>query len=222
MEGWIKLHRKIWDTSFSKRPSVTVVFIYLLTHANHQEATMLWGQEMSIQAGQLVTGRKSIAEQTGLTQQMVRTALVNLKLTNTITIKSYSKFSVITICNWNKYQESTSTSTTNQPATNQQITTNNNDKNEKNEIKRENTVSYLLTLNDEDIKELTATYKVDIMKLKEKAESLHNYCKSHGKIYKNYRALLQNALMRDFGKRGAPFVSKIDQLKKGGLNAIAS
>ena len=80
----------------------------------------------------------------------------------------------------------------------------------------------MLTLNDEDIKELTATYKVDIMKLKEKAESLHNYCKSHGKIYKNYRALLQNALMRDFGKRGAPFVSKIDQLKKGGLNAIAS
>lgn len=94
---------------------------------------------------------------------------------------------------------------------------------DKNRIeKRENTVSYLLTLNDEDIKELTSTYKVNLIQLKEKAESLHNYCKSHGKIYKNYRALLINALARDFGKKPAPFVSLIDKLKEGGEHAIIS
>lgn len=80
----------------------------------------------------------------------------------------------------------------------------------------------MLTLNDEDIKELTSTYKVNLIQLKEKAESLHNYCKSHGKIYKNYRALLINALARDFGKKPAPFVSLIDKLKEGGEHAIIS
>ena len=207
MDGWVKLHRKIWETSFSKRPSVAVVFIYLLTHANHQKTTMLWSKEHEIQAGQLVTGRKSIAEQTGLTQQMVRTALVNLQLTNTITIKPYSKFSVITVCNWNKYQESTNRTTKNQPTTNQQATTYNNVKNDK---KREESlttnmekapyknISYLQAVPESDMESLRTGIKVTPEQIRSKAEDLYNYCRSKNKSYSDYRAFLRNALKRDF------------------------
>lgn len=89
-------------------------------------------QGMIVKRGQLVTGRKALAAQTGLSEQTVRTSLNRLKSTNEITIASTNKFSVITIVNYGKFQDipemPTSTSTSNltsgQPATNQQLTTN--------------------------------------------------------------------------------------------------
>ena len=218
MEGWIKLHRKVWQTSFAKEPLTMALFFYLLAHVNHKPNELLLnGKLIKIEAGQLVTGRRSLARQTGLTERNVRTALVNLKTTHTIAITSTTKYSVITVLNWNYYQEATHTTTNKRPSSDPVATTNNNVKNEDNEIKRERTLSYLLTLNDEEVKELTSTYKVKQSQLKEKAESLHNYCKSHGKVYKNYKALLQNALMKDFGKKPVGFKSTMDELRKGGI-----
>ena len=89
-------------------------------------------QGMIVKRGQLVTGRKALAAQTGLSEQTVRTSLNRLKSTNEITIASTNKFSVITIVNYGKFQDvpemPTSTLTSNltsgQPATNQQLTTN--------------------------------------------------------------------------------------------------
>jgi hypothetical protein len=71
--------------------------------------------------------------------------------TNELTIKSTSKYTMLTVCNWETYQNdagainqpinkrSTSELTNNQPATNQQLTTNKNDKKVKNtkELKKE-------------------------------------------------------------------------------------
>jgi len=69
--------------------------------------------------------------------------------TNELTIKSTSKYTMLTVCNWGTYQteagainqpinkQSTSELTNNQPATNQQLTTNKNDKNYKNAKKKE-------------------------------------------------------------------------------------
>ena len=93
-------------------------------------------QGMTIERGQLVTGRKALAAQTGLSEQTVRTSLNRLKSTNEITIASTNKFSVITIVNYGKFQDvpemptSTLTSnlTNNQPAANQQLTTNEQEK----------------------------------------------------------------------------------------------
>jgi len=161
MEGWIKLHRKLWSTSFARNPNVTIVFIYLLTHANHQNSTLLFGKEMTIRAGQLVTGRKSISIQTGLTEQMVRSSLVNLQNTRTITSRAYSKFSVITICNWERYQGTTNKSTNRTPTTNQQPTTNNNIyKNVKNYKKEVFSKKTLTGAGDYDYDKNTQTYKL--------------------------------------------------------------
>ena len=136
-QGWIKLHRKLNQTAFKKKPLIVALFIDLLTNANHQKSTIIWNkQEMVIEAGQLITGRKALAERTGISEQSIRTGLTTLKSTNTITIKTYSKYSVITICNWKDYQSLTSKLTNNQPATNQQLTTN------KNEEKGENVYKY--------------------------------------------------------------------------------
>lgn len=89
-------------------------------------------QGMTIKRGQLATGRKALAAQTGLSEQTVRTSLNHLKSTGEITITSTNKFSLITIVNYGKFQDvpemltstSTNSLTNDQPATNQQLTTN--------------------------------------------------------------------------------------------------
>lgn len=138
MEGWIKLYRKSAAWQWATSPTRVALFWHLLLRANHKETK--W-RKVTIYPGQLLTGRKQLSIWTGLSEQQVRTALRDLIESKEITSKSYSKFSVITIANWQKYQQddakSTSTTpqqiTSNQPAINQQVTTSKNVKNVKNE-----------------------------------------------------------------------------------------
>ena len=127
--GFIALHRSLLSWGWHTDPATGWLFVNLLLMANWTDSE--W-QGMTIERGQLVTGRKALAAQTGLSEQTVRTSLNRLKSTNEITIASTNKFSVITIVNYGKFQDvpemptSTLTSnlTNNQPAANQQLTTN--------------------------------------------------------------------------------------------------
>ncbi len=60
---------------------------------------------------------------------------------------------------------------------------------------------YLLSIPEEDLKELREKYEASVSQVKRKAEQMHNYCEAKGKIYKNYRAFLENGLDKDFGRR---------------------
>lgn len=140
-QGYIKLYRKIQENAFYKKSEVVHLFIHLLLCANHKDKKIIWNkEELIIKTGQLITGRKQLSKETGISEQTIRTCLTTLKSTNTITIKSTSKFSLISILNWCNYQSNSTSKltikpTNNQPATNQQLTTNNNDKNDKNDKK---------------------------------------------------------------------------------------
>lgn len=62
-------------------------------------------------------------------------------------------------------------------------------------------LNYLMPLPVEDVKEFTARFEASPQKIQDKAESLFLYCQSKGRKYKDYRALLLNALKRDFEPR---------------------
>lgn len=127
--GFVALHRSLLSWGWHADPATGWLFVNLLLMANWTDSD--W-QGMTIKRGQLVTGRKALAAQTGLSEQTVRTSLNHLKSTGEITIASTNKFSVITVINYGKFQDisemltSTLTSnlTSDQPATNQQLTTN--------------------------------------------------------------------------------------------------
>lgn len=89
--------------------------MYILLSANH-EKTRYMGHEVPV--GAFVSGILSIAENTGLSVQNARTSLKKLEKSGEITIKSTNKFSIISVNNWKKYQD------TNKPLTNDQQTTN--------------------------------------------------------------------------------------------------
>lgn len=99
--GWIKLHRKIQDWEWYRDGNTFRLFIHLLLSANRKPQS--W-KGIVIGRGDLATGRKSLSAQTGLSEQSVRTSLERLRSTNEVTSKSTSKYSIITIVNYDTYQ----------------------------------------------------------------------------------------------------------------------
>lgn len=139
-QGWVMLHRKMVEWEWYTEPNVVRLFIHCLLRANHVDAK--W-RGIEIKRGQFVTSADKLATELGLTRQKIRTALGNLQITSEITIKTSTQHTVITVNNYDSYQGATNETTNNQPAKqptnnqrdNHQITTNNNDKNIKNENK---------------------------------------------------------------------------------------
>ena len=119
--GFIKLNRNILSWRWYSDVITFRVFLHLLLKANYKDGEF---EIHTIKRGQLVTGRKSLAKELKLSEQSIRTALEHLKSTNEITIKATSKYSIITINSYDKYQSVTNTSTNNQPTANQQPTSN--------------------------------------------------------------------------------------------------
>lgn len=105
--------------------------MHLLVVANHKPSK--W-KAIEINRGQRLTGRQALALETGLSEQEIRTALNKLKSTGELTINPTNKFSLITVCNYEEYQEceddnQPTVQPTVQPASNQRSTTNKNVKN---------------------------------------------------------------------------------------------
>jgi hypothetical protein len=107
MAGWIKVFRSLLDWEWYKKPNMVHLFIHLLLSANHESKK--W-QGIEIKRGQLVTGRKSLSKATGISERSIRTCLEMLKTTSELTIKTTNKYSIITICKYEDYQELKSTS----------------------------------------------------------------------------------------------------------------
>ena len=137
MEGWIKLYRQFIKWEWYKDSHTKDLFIHLLLLANHEENQ--W-QGKTIKRGQLITSVNHLAEECGISTQNVRTSLKKLKSTHEITIKTTNKYTLVTIENYDKFQgevieithEPTSKLTIKQQTTNNQLTTNKNDKNDNN------------------------------------------------------------------------------------------
>jgi 23S rRNA A1618 N6-methylase RlmF len=138
MSGWIKIHRKFLDWQWFQKPEAVQLFIYMLLKANHKDGN--W-QGHEIKKGQFITSAQTISNDTKLSLQVVRTLLKKFELTNEIIVKSTNKFTMLTICKYECYQdESNATNkqlTNKQQTTNKQLTTNKNDKNNKENIYRE-------------------------------------------------------------------------------------
>ncbi len=138
MNGWIKIHRKFLDWQWFDKPEAVKLFIYLLLRANHKDG---YWQGHEIKKGQFITSAQTISNDTKLSLQTIRTLLKKFELTNEIVVKSTNKFTMLTICKYECYQDENDTTnkqlTNKQQTTNKQLTTNKNDKNNKEYIYRE-------------------------------------------------------------------------------------
>lgn len=142
MEGWIKLWRQFSHWEWYTDLYVKSVFIHLLINANHKEG---YWKGIVINKGQLVTSLEHLANELHITVQQIRTALNKLKTTSEITSKSTNKYTIITICNYDRYQgfendEQQTNQQANQQTNNKQSTTNKNNKNDNNKKNEKNSI----------------------------------------------------------------------------------
>lgn len=182
--GYIKDWRKIKEWEWFKAPHMYKLFMHLIREANYKDTRY---QGRLIKRGQLVTGRKVLSAETGISEQSVRTCLERLVDSKEINIIPTSKFSIITIIEYNTYQsgddnnnqpinqQANQQSTINQPASNHQSTTSKElfkkVKKVKKKSKSVNQTEYL-----PDFLEIWTSYKCPTKKIgsKEKAQTKYN------------------------------------------------
>ena len=105
--GWVKLHRKINENIFlMKDNNAWLVFTKLLIIVNSK--------------GEYGGGRNQLGELVNLNPRTLYDVLQRLKTQQVINIKSNKLYSVITICNWSKYQVLPNRQSNNEPTMSQQ------------------------------------------------------------------------------------------------------
>jgi hypothetical protein len=128
MNGYVKLYRSILEWEWLDDPVTVQVWVYCLAKANY--SIQRWHGEI-LQPGQFITSLGHMAKELGITRQKLKTAINHLKSTNNLTSTSTNKWTLITIEKWELYQTAgervtnklTSNLTNEQPASNQQVIT---------------------------------------------------------------------------------------------------
>ena len=124
MDGWLKLYRSILDSAVFQDAEVLKVWIWLLCNVSfEQHDTVCYGKVIHLKPGQIATGRKKIAQCTDLNENKVYRALTTIKSLGNIEIKSTNKYSIITVVNWDKYQDENVKRTSSEQQNNSRTTT---------------------------------------------------------------------------------------------------
>ena len=118
-KSFIVINRKILKWHWYDDVNVTRLFIHLLLIANWEDKK--W-HGILVKRGQVITGRKTLSKETGLSEQQVRTSLDKLISTKEITKSTTNKYTIITVNNYTKYQNYNQQATNKQPTNNQQTT----------------------------------------------------------------------------------------------------
>lgn len=122
--NWIKLFTKFVAWEWYKDQNTKALFIHCLLKANWKDGKF---EGNIIPRGSFVTSLDSLNKELGLSVQEIRTALKHLISTNELTSKSTNKYRIITVVNYELYQQHNkqlnNQLTSNQQTTNNQLTT---------------------------------------------------------------------------------------------------
>lgn len=109
---FIKLDRNILDWGWYTDANTFRVFVHLLLKAQIKDEMY---KGVKIKRGDVVASYGSIGKALCLTYDQSRTAIEHLKITNEITVKRHPKFLVISIVNYNRYQDKPQSRTQSKP-----------------------------------------------------------------------------------------------------------
>lgn len=170
MKGYIKLYRQIADNPIFQDSDMFKLWIYCLLKASHKKhEVMVERQTVQLSPGEFVTGRFALAED--FNKGVKKSKQVNdrtlwrwmktLEKWQMLSIKPTNKYSIVTIENWEFYQQQDRTNehqndhqmSSSCPSNDHQMSTNKNVKNEKNEKKIDDNDDWLF--DDSDYPEIT-------------------------------------------------------------------
>lgn len=230
-QGYIRYHRKILDNPIvMKDADYFAIWSYLLLKATHKKMSVIFkGKKIELQPGQLITGRKIIANDLkGISESKIYRVLSCYESEQQIEQQKDTKNTLITIVNWCNYQKNEQQIeqqlNNKWTTTEQQLNTNNNVNNEINEInikekdKKENDKIHFadfVTMTNVEYESLVNTYGNDFAN--QCITVLDNYKGSSGKKYKSdYRAILSWVVdsVKKKNKDGNDFKTKHERSKE--------
>lgn len=104
MGSYIKIDRKILEWEWYRNEHTKNLFFHCLLKANWKDAKF---EGKVIARGSFVTSVKRLSEELDLTSDEIKTALKHLIQTGEITKQTTNKYTVITVSNYDSYQELT-------------------------------------------------------------------------------------------------------------------
>jgi len=105
MSGWIKLHRSLMSHWCAEEPEALAVWVRLLMEANHSSIKKLFnGVLVEINRGQTVFGLEAFSKKSGVSIAKLRRYLDLFEKEGMIDRQKTSKYSLITITCYDKYQ----------------------------------------------------------------------------------------------------------------------
>lgn len=104
--GWIKVHRALLDHWCATEPEALSVWVRLLCEANFEsKKSMINGCLIDVERGQLVFGLDAFSKKSGVSVSKLRRIISMLESDGMISRQKTSKYSLISIDCYDKYQE---------------------------------------------------------------------------------------------------------------------
>jgi len=104
--GFVLLHRKIWESKDFKSTLETVIFIYLLSKACHEPIEVLYRRKrISLQRGEVCIALRDLAKKFEITLKRTRTIISSLIGAQNMAQRRERTLSVYSIVKYNKYQK---------------------------------------------------------------------------------------------------------------------
>lgn len=116
MSGWIKIYREIaqhWIYQDAEKFKWWIDLLFMAAHEDYK--TLINGNLISLKRGQLSVSLSFLASRWGRSKEKVLNFLKLLESDNMITRNSDRKSTIITICNYESYQDVSDQSPTNEP-----------------------------------------------------------------------------------------------------------
>jgi hypothetical protein len=104
--GYVKLWRKLEDSQIFQNEKALKIWIWILIKANHQKNTVLFGrQKINLDKGQFIMGLNKASEHLCLAKSTIHFWINYLKDLGQVELKKTNKYTIITILNWDDYQD---------------------------------------------------------------------------------------------------------------------
>lgn len=218
--GYIKLYRQILKNPVVCKDSDHFsIWVYLLLNATHDNLDAIFnGVRITLKPGQLITGRKSISNDLNVDESKVRRVLNLFEKDQQISRQRSNKNSLITILKWSLYQGSDQQNeqqpTNNRPTSDQQVTTNKNEKNDNNEKNDKNT-----NLNKKDVVRFKKPNLDEIIKyireenLRVDENVFFDYYESNGWVVGKNKMKDWKATLRNWNRKNVQVVNAKKSIK---------
>ncbi len=105
-DGWIILHRKIYNSKDFNNQLEVAIFMYLLTMASHKPIQVVYRKKkLTLNRGDTSIAYRDLAKKFGISFDRVRTIIKNLVATGNINQTLHKRLSVFSIVKYSKYQD---------------------------------------------------------------------------------------------------------------------